>query len=115
MVARMLAGFVRPPEPRTFPPLHAANLPPMRGRIEIIRGGYGLPHIYAEKESDLYAALGYLQADRFFFIDTIRHLGAGRLCELIGNLRAPKRSGLLGGRCVADLDSFVRPLGFETQ
>ena len=29
------------------------------------------------------------------------------MCELIGNLRAPKRSGLVGGRCVADMDSFT--------
>jgi penicillin amidase len=101
---------------RTFPALTAANLPPMRGPVRILRDANGVGHVYADDERDRYAAAGWLQAaDRFFFLDVIRHLGAGRLCGLLGNLKAPKGLGLGGGGRLADLDGFVRPLGFEAQ
>ena len=116
ILARLLGTLVAPPRPQTFPAVDAANLPPMRGRLELLRDANGVVHIYAEQEPDLYAALGFVQAaDRFFSLDVIRHLGAGRLSGLIGNLRAPKRHLLFGGRRVADIDGFVRPLGFEAQ
>ena len=88
----------------------------MRGRFELIRDGNGTLHLYADEEPDLYAGLGFAQAaDRFFQLDLIRHLGAGSLCTLFGNFRAPKRNQLLGGRRVADIDAFLRPLDFAAQ
>ena len=45
----------------------------------------------------------------------LRHFGAGRLCELIGNFRAPKSNQMFSGKSVADIDAFVRPLEFEAQ
>ena len=116
MLARTLGGLVSPPAARTFPALTAANLPPMRGRVRILRDANGVSHVYADDERDRYAAAGWLQAaDRFFFLDVIRHLGAGRLCALIGNLKAPKGLDLGAGQRVSDLDGFIRPLGFEAQ
>lgn len=116
MLARTLGGLVSPPAARTFPALTAANLPPLRGRVRILRDANGVSHVYADDERDRYAAAGWLQAaDRFFFLDVIRHLGAGRLCALIGNLRAPKGLDLGGRQGVRDLDGFIRPLGFEAQ
>jgi penicillin amidase len=116
MLARLLGALATPPQPRTFPAFSRGLMPPMRGALELIRDGNGVLHIYAEHEPDLYAALGFAQAaDRFFFIDTIRHVGAGRISQLIGNLRAPRRSGLFAGRRVGDVDAFVRPFGFEAQ
>lgn len=116
MLARTIASVVGTPVPRTVPALRADLLPPMRGTIEILRDAHGTPHIYAEEEADLYAALGYLQgADRFFAIDLVRHFGAGRLCELIGNLSAPKNNPMFAGKGVKDIDQFVRPLDFEAR
>jgi len=116
MLARTLRAVMTGSEARTFPALTETLLPPMRGRVELIRDAHGIPHIYAEHEPDLYAALGYLQAaDRFVLLDVVRHLGAGRLCELLANLRAPKSNEMFGGKRVSDLDGFVRPLGFEAQ
>ena len=114
MLARLLERT--PPQPRTFPTFSAAQLPPMRGRFELIRDGNGVLHLYADQEADLYAAAGFAQAaDRFFQLDLLRHLGAGTLCALVGNLSAPRRNQLFGGRRVADVDGFVRPLGFAAQ
>ena len=113
----MLARVVSSRAPaRTFPSLTAANLPPMRGPVRILRDANGVSHVYADDERDRYAAAGWLQAaDRFFFLDIIRHLGAGRLCGLLGNPKLPKGLGLGGGGRLSDLDGFVRPLGFEAQ
>jgi len=106
---------VRPARAETQPALRADLLPAMAGRVEIVRDARGVPHIYAEHERDLYAALGYLQAgDRFALIDVTRHLGAGRLCDLVGSFRVPA-GGVFSGRGLRDLDGFVRPLGFEAQ
>jgi penicillin amidase len=116
MLARLLATRWARPVPRSKPALVAANLPRPHGRLEVVRDARGIPHVYADDARDLYTALGWLQAtDRFFFMDVLRHCGAGRLCGLIGNLAAPKRDPLLGGRRMADVDGFVRPLGFEAQ
>jgi penicillin amidase len=116
MLARTLRSAFGRATAKTRPALSAANLPHPRGRLEIVRDRRGIPHVYAEVEEDLFSALGWLQAaDRFVLLDLVRHLGAGRLCALVGNLAVPRRQELFGGRRVADLDAFVRPLGFERE
>ena len=53
--------------------------------VEIIRDTYGIPHIYARNESDLFFALGYAMAqDRMWQMDFYRRLGHGRLSEVLG-------------------------------
>ena len=54
-------------------------------QVEILRDSYGMPHIYAKKESDLYFALGYATAqDRLFQMDMMRRAIGGRLSEILG-------------------------------
>jgi len=54
-------------------------------KVEIIRDTYGVPHIYAQNEPDLYFAFGYAMAqDRLWQMDFIRRLGQGRLSEIFG-------------------------------
>jgi penicillin amidase len=117
LVVGVLAAVSGRRDARTRPPLTAATAPPLRGRVEVVRDRRGIPHVYAEHEADAYAVLGFLQAaDRFVPLDLLRHIGAGRLCELIGNWRVPRRAvadELFAGRAVADLDAFVAPLDFE--
>jgi penicillin amidase len=116
MLRRTLVAVVRGPAPQPRPPFDAAHLPALRGRLELVRDANGVPHLYAAHEPDLFAALGYLQAiDRFPLLDLVRHLGAGRLCELVGNLGTPAGNEIFSGRRVSDLDGFIRPLGFEAQ
>jgi len=116
MLARTLGAILRGAQPRTFPSLEPKAFPALRGRAELIRDANGVPHIYAEHEPDLFAVLGYVQgADRFVLLDLLRHLGAGRMCELIGNLRLPAHGEVFPGKGMADLDAFIRPLAFEAQ
>ncbi len=116
MFDRLLRGISGRMLVRTRPPLVRGNLPATAGRLEILRDRNGVPHVYAEVETDLFAALGYLQAaDRFVLLDLLRHAGAGRICELVGNFRIPVGEELFGRRRVSDVDAFLRPLGFERE
>jgi penicillin amidase len=61
----------------------------------------GVPHIRAENETDLYRALGYVQAqDRLFQMELVRRLARGELAEILG----PK---------LLDTDRLFRTLGLR--
>jgi len=60
-------------------------VPGIKEEIEIIRDSYGVPHIYAKNEPDLYFAMGYAMAqDRMWQMEFFRRLGNGRLAEVFG-------------------------------
>jgi penicillin G amidase len=47
---------------------------------------YGIPHIYAENESDAMVALGYVHAqDRLWQMELMRRIAPGRLSEIFGS------------------------------
>ena len=57
----------------------------LREKVEILRDDYGVPHIYARNEADLYFALGFAVAqDRLWQMEFMRRLGTGRLSEILG-------------------------------
>jgi penicillin amidase len=59
----------------------------LREPVEIVRDRWGVPHIYAANNHDLFFAQGYVHAqDRLFQMDVSRRLGAGRLSEVVGSL-----------------------------
>jgi penicillin amidase len=52
---------------------------------EIARDRWGIPHIFAENEHDLFFAFGIAMAqDRLFQLDYLRRKGTGRLAEVLG-------------------------------
>ena len=54
--------------------------------VEIVRDGYGAPHIFAPDWRNAYVALGYLHAqDRMWQMELMRRAGAGRLSEVVGD------------------------------
>ncbi len=57
----------------------------LSGEVEIITDVWGVPHIYAENEEDLFFACGYVHAsERMWQMDLMRRTGFGRLSELFG-------------------------------
>jgi penicillin G amidase len=53
--------------------------------VEIERDKFGIPHVYAETDHDLFVGFGYAMAqDRLFQLDWLRRKGAGRLAEILG-------------------------------
>ena len=62
------------------------NLAGLESTVTIKYDTYGIPHIYAENESDAYFALGYVHAqERLFQMEMIRRVATGTLSEILGN------------------------------
>src|SRR5690242_5453107 len=55
--------------------------------IEIITDHYGVPHIYAHNEDDLYFGQGYVHAqERLWQMELNRRIASGRLSEIFGSI-----------------------------
>lgn len=69
--------------------------------VEIYRDAYGIPHIYAKNEPDLYFAQGYVHAqDRLWQMEQNRRLIHGTLSEILG-------------KETIEVDLFMRLLGMD--
>ena len=79
----------RAPAP-SAPPLVAQvsgtlAVPGLTAPVRIVRDTWGVPHIYAQNEADLFFAQGFVQAqDRLFQMDLWRRSAQGRLSEVLG-------------------------------
>ena len=61
------------------------KLPGLSAEVEVIYDNFGIPHIYARNEEDLFYAFGYIHAqDRLFQMEILRRLADGRLSEVFG-------------------------------
>ncbi|MDP7481068.1 MAG: penicillin acylase family protein, partial [Vicinamibacterales bacterium] len=61
------------------------EIPGLREPVEIIRDEWGLPHIYAQNDDDLFFAQGYVMAqDRLWQMEMWRRWHEGRLAEIFG-------------------------------
>ncbi len=68
--------------------------------VTILRDDYGVPHIFAENEHDLFFAQGFTHAqDRLWQMDIARRAGQGRLSEILGT-------------STIEFDKLFRTLGF---
>ncbi len=77
------------------------RLPGLKAPAEVLFDDYGIPHIYASDEEDLFYAFGYIHArDRLFQMEVIRRLADGRLSEVFGE-------------AALDSDRFFRTLSFR--
>lgn len=57
----------------------------LKNPVEVLYDDYGIPHVYAQNEEDLFYAFGYVHAqDRLFQMELLRRLADGRLAELFG-------------------------------
>jgi penicillin amidase len=81
----------------------------LRERVEIIRDGNGVPHIYARNTEDLFFAQGYVQAqDRLWQMEIYRRTYEGTLSEIMGPEYVPhdKLSRLLKFRGPFDASEY---------
>ncbi|MDP1546911.1 MAG: penicillin acylase family protein [Anaerolineales bacterium] len=73
----------------------------LNGRVDVYRDNMGIPHIYAATSHDLFFAQGYVHAqDRFWQMDSWRHIGSGELSKMFGASQLPT-------------DKFLRTLGWR--
>ena len=79
------------------------SLPGLLAPVEIVRDSYGIPHITAQNDHDLYFAQGFVHAqDRLFQMEMERRLARGELAELFGPQLLPA-------------DRLFRHLGFSAR
>jgi penicillin amidase len=61
------------------------SVPGLTQAVEVIRDRWGLNHIYAQNEADLFQAQGYLAAkDRLFQFEVWRRRATGTVAEILG-------------------------------
>ena len=78
-------------------------VPGLSAPVEIVRDTYGIPHINASSDHDLYFAQGFVHAqDRLFPMDLERRLARGELAEIFGENALPA-------------DRLFRHLGFAAR
>ncbi|HUF39770.1 MAG TPA: penicillin acylase family protein [Anaerolineales bacterium] len=87
---------------RSYPQVDGEiRLPGLDGQVDVYRDAYGVPHIYATTEHDLFMVQGYVQAqERFWQMDFWRHQSVGRLSELLGS-------------STVEVDKYLQTLGWE--
>src|SRR5512136_2343368 len=76
---------------RTLPKISGtARLPGLHGPVTVARDRWGVPHIYAGDEHDLFAAQGYVTAqDRLWQMLLRRQAARGKLSDWLGPRAAP--------------------------
>jgi len=73
----------------------------LNNTVDIYRDAMGIPHIYATTAHDLFFAQGYVHAqDRFWQMDSWRHIGSGELSKMFGSAQV-------------ETDAFLRTLGWR--
>ena len=90
----LVPGCSGPSEARTLEELASSSLAQIEGELEIsglrepvevIRDEWGIPHIYAQNDDDLFRAQGYIMAqDRLWQMEMWRRWHEGRLAEIFG-------------------------------
>lgn len=61
------------------------KLPGLEKPVTVLRDPWGVPHIYAQNEHDLFFAQGFVAAqDRLFQMELWKRVGQGRVAEVLG-------------------------------
>ena len=85
---------------RTLPQISGEiELAGLESPVEVLRDEFGVPHITAESQLDMYRALGFVNAqDRLWQMDLFRRISRGRLAEVFGPaaLKLDRKHRVLG-------------------
>lgn len=67
------------------PTIERLSIPGLRAAVEVRRDRWGVPHIYAKNQADLFFAQGFVAAqDRLFQMEMWRRQGEGTLAAVLG-------------------------------
>ncbi|NQU63936.1 MAG: penicillin acylase family protein, partial [SAR324 cluster bacterium] len=57
----------------------------LQDKVEVIFDTWGVPHVTAQNQEDMFRAFGYVHAqDRLFQMELLKRLSQGRLAEILG-------------------------------
>ncbi len=87
----------------------AVSLPGLTAPVEILVDRWGVPHIYAQNEADLFFAQGYHVArTRMFQLETWRRQATGTVSEILGRRELERDIGARLLRFRGDMDQELR-------
>lgn len=77
------------------------------------RDEFGVAHVYGDTSDDVFFGTGYATgADRMFFVDTLRHVGRGRMSDFLGpsggNYSSDRSLGSFGGYDEQELEDQLQ-------
>src|SRR5689334_5929069 len=86
LLSLLLPTFAYAQPAKVLAPLKGdLKLPGLKEPVEVLRDRWGVAHIYAKNEADLFFAQGFVAAqDRLFQIDLWRRQAVGELAEILG-------------------------------
>jgi penicillin amidase len=86
-----LAIFIRAEIRRSFPVTEGSlQVHGLYSPVTVVRDSFGVPHITAANQHDLFLAIGFVHAqDRLWQMDLERRTAAGRLSEIFGSSTLP--------------------------
>lgn len=127
MVSERLGGLVgaalvvllaaAPTAAQTLPDADVLTLPGLERPVEILKDRWGIAHIYAETEHDLFFAQGFSAArDRLFQFEIWRRQATGTVAEILGERELERDMGVRLFRYRGDLERELRhyhPRGVE--
>lgn len=102
---------------RSFPKTDGSvSVRGIQSAVKIYRDQFGVPHVFAESETDAWFGAGFVQAqDRLWQMELIRRAGLGRLSEVLGPaaLKTDRLFRTLGLRRLAE--ETARALDADTR
>ncbi len=117
VLSALFSPFIRLLDSGSFPKYKGKlELAGLSNNVKIICGAYGVPHVSAGNEEDLFLAQGYLHAqERLWQMDMNRRFLCGRLAEILGNFPVPWKelSSQFHDQNSTDFDFFMRLMGIQ--
>lgn len=85
LAVAFLVTLTQPPALRAQGARESLGVPGLHQPVEVLRDRWGINHIYAQNEDDLFLAQGYLAAkDRLFQFEIWRRRATGTVAEILG-------------------------------
>jgi penicillin amidase len=113
----LLRPFIRRLALRSLPKYTGSlTIPGLENEVDILWDTYGVPHVSAAHEHDLFLAQGYLHAqERLWQMDLNRCFLSGRMAEIFGRFAVPWKevSSHFRGKDSTDFDYFIRLIGIR--
>ncbi|MGB7022615.1 MAG: penicillin acylase family protein [Candidatus Acidiferrales bacterium] len=92
------------------------RLPGLQEPVEVLRDRWGVPHIYARNQHDLFFAQGFVAAqDRLFQMEIWKRAGQGRLAEVLGDWALPRDIAARLTRYRGSMDAEYRSYAPDTR
>ena len=117
VLSALLRPFIRLLDKGSYPKYQGAlHLAGLKDNVKVRWGAYGIPHVYALNEEDLFLAQGYLHAqERLWQMDMSRRFLSGRIAEIFGDFPIPWKelSSQFRGQNSSDFDYFIRIIGIR--